>query len=154
MTRMKTQPATDRFLRLVIGLALFATALWLISANVQVGKAPRTAITPTTQDTSIPISLVINNGTAHRTFQGHFAQGTSALDIFKRFAVLEVKDYGPPGVYLLGVDGLRENQGGNGYFWQYYVDGVYGKVGVSQYRLEKPVSLELRYEIPGPEAYQ
>ncbi len=116
--------------------------------------APTNPSIQATKDAMLAITLVINNGTANETYSIEVQRGTSAYELFGSHADLKVKEYGGLGAYILEVNGLPENKDGNGKFWQYYVDGEYAKVGVSHYKIEKPATVELRYEKPNPEAYK
>ncbi|MBU1197587.1 DUF4430 domain-containing protein [Candidatus Micrarchaeota archaeon] len=101
---------------------------------------------PESTEEWIAVTIVIDNGTLSKTVMDEVIPGTTALEAFQKVAILHTRDYGNLGAYIDGVDGLMENAGGNGKFWQYYADGEYAKIGVSQYPIREPVTLVLKYE--------
>lgn len=117
-------------------------------------QAQSPTVVPAQGKGTVSVTLAINDGASARNFSGEFAKGTTALEVFRRFANLTTKDYGSAGAYIVAVNGIAENQGGNGRFWQYYVDGEYGKVGASAFKIGRDLSLELRLEKPNPAAYR
>lgn len=68
----------------------------------------------------------------------------------------EVAQYNPPvnytsvgegpNAYLTAIDGVQSNQGGNGYYWVFFVNGVMPEVGYGAYVLSANDSVAWDYK--------
>ena len=135
---------------LVVAFSLLAGCMQNPQPLAQTGTP---TLTNVIENATVAVTLVINNGTVQETRAYQVEKGTTAYDFVKEHLQLKVREYGTIGVYIEAVNGLEENREGNHKFWQYYVDGEYAKVGVSFYRIDRPLTLELRYENPNEQAY-
>ncbi len=48
--------------------------------------------------------------------------------------------------YLTSIDGVKSNQGGNGYYWVYFVNGIMPPVGFGAYELSDGDSVAWDYK--------
>ncbi len=75
--------------------------------------------------------------------------GSTAFLAFSQGFNVSSKSFAGLGEYVFAIEGVKENEGGNNKFWQYYVDGKIASVGVSSFALEKNGTvLEFRLESP------
>ncbi len=128
--------------------ALALSAIILLAGCVQQGMQP--AATPTAvQQQMVRVTLGIN-GPQNSTLALDVEKGAVLFDVLQRNAQIEYKTYEGMGALVTSINGLEQNKDGNGRYWQYYVDGTLGSVGVSAYRIEKNESIEFRYEKISP----
>lgn len=75
--------------------------------------------------------------------------GASAFDAFNASFGLSSVDYGPGlGAYVRGIEGVMENEGGNGLYWQYYSDSKLVSVGASAFAITQNTTIVFKYEKP------
>lgn len=80
-----------------------------------------------------------------------FKQGQSAYDVLKLICrqnniILSVKGFGEQ-VYIAGINGLKEFDGGQNSGWLYTINGKMPEVGVGSYKLEDGDKIQLRYTV-------
>ncbi|MFH0972219.1 MAG: DUF4430 domain-containing protein [Candidatus Micrarchaeota archaeon] len=127
-------------------LALSLLLLGCTQTNPQTEGASISTVTAQ----PIKINVVIYDGERNLSQQIDAEQGISALRAFQKVANLTIKQYSF-GAYVSAVNGLAENKGNNGKYWQYYVDGKLPMVAIDNYLINSSAKLEFRYEIPQPE---
>ena len=75
---------------------------------------------------------------------------SSVFEILQKIASennieLNYKDYGGDmGVFIESING-KQNDFDSGYYWQYWVNGQYAKVGASSYELQDGDVVEWKY---------
>jgi hypothetical protein len=92
------------------------------------------------------VVFTINNGTANYSKEVEVDAGATVLAALEANFVVTKKEYSF-GSLVTGIDGLEQNDSTQRY-WQYYVDGVLAPVGASDFKVEKNLSVEWRYETP------
>ncbi len=95
----------------------------------------------------IKVKIVVNYqdaDKANETIVIKLPKGSTAFEAFDKTLALEYEQYSF-GVYVTAVNGVSEDAGADR-FWQYYADGKYAPVGLTDYKLDKDVELEFRYE--------
>ncbi|MFA6908573.1 MAG: DUF4430 domain-containing protein [Patescibacteria group bacterium] len=94
-------------------------------------------------------TLVINAGTAPRSFVFELAGNTTAFDLLNRASmrenfVVETKSY-DFGVSVEAIDGIRGGTA-EGHYWIYYINGKMATVGADAYVVQPGDSIEFRYD--------
>ncbi|MFH1199654.1 MAG: DUF4430 domain-containing protein [Candidatus Micrarchaeota archaeon] len=108
------------------------------------------SVSPSAQLQMVRLTLAINDNNSVQTFNISVENGTTLFDILNLTEKIEYKDYGAMGMLVTSINGTAQNEGGNAKYWQFYVGGKLGEVGVSAYRIERPQSIEFRYETIDP----
>ena len=128
--------------------ALALSVVILLAGCVQQGSAP-TAIPTAVQQQMVRITLSIN-GPQNSTLALEVEKGAVLFDVLQRNAQIEYKTYEGMGALVTSINGVRQDEGGNQKYWQYYADGTLGSVGVSAYAIDRPQAIEFRYEEMNP----
>ncbi|MEM0475226.1 MAG: DUF4430 domain-containing protein [Candidatus Norongarragalinales archaeon] len=144
---------------LLAGFALFLplTLFGCVSQMPPVTPSPQPSVAPSIQTfgaasvSPSPVAkflvvVTINNGTANYSKTLEVAAGTTVLSLMQANFEIAAKQYSF-GALVTGIDGLEQNDS-TWLYWQYYVDGVLAPVGAGEYKIEKNVSIEWRYEKP------
>ncbi|HLC48027.1 MAG TPA: DUF4430 domain-containing protein [Candidatus Norongarragalinales archaeon] len=135
-------------------LIIFIASALLFGCLSQQNPGPAVSIAtiepanPATEQ--ITIILTVNNGISKSSKAITAGRGISALEAFQKVAEIGYKEY-PFGSYVYSVNGLAENTGNSGKYWQYYVDGRIVMVAIDKYILSSDAELEFRYEGQNPE---
>ncbi|MFH1106430.1 MAG: DUF4430 domain-containing protein [Candidatus Micrarchaeota archaeon] len=95
---------------------------------------------------ALNITLAVNDGSGIQIRHVGVEKGWTLFEAMQRYTEIEYKQYGEMGNLITAIDGVRQDSGGNQKYWQYYVDGRLGSEGVSAYKIEKPQTIEWRYE--------
>lgn len=98
---------------------------------------------------TVSIEVAIFDGENSTTQIARLPQGTSCLDALRSVARVKYKEY-PFGSYIYEVNGLPENTGNSGKYWQYYVDGKLATVAMDRFKMFSDAKLEVRYERQNP----
>lgn len=69
--------------------------------------------------------------------------GTTAFDVFNQTLNLNYSTHPVYGNFISGINEVEQN---TTHYWQYYVDGELGQVGVDNYLITESVTLEWRLE--------
>ncbi|MCH7882934.1 DUF4430 domain-containing protein [Patescibacteria group bacterium] len=126
--------------KIIIILAVFFVGFYF---GQQQASSPVEQETVSTQEAIQRVSLMLDfgNGTI-KTFRDiEWKQGMNVFDLLKSVAgknnlEFSYKDYeGDLGVFIKSIDNLENSAEGN-FWWQYWVNNKYGKVGSSNYILK------------------
>ena len=122
-------------------------AVALVLAGCVQQQAPQPTPTLNTQPQAQTVSLTLKiSGLQNSTQVVEVEKGSALFDVLQKNARIEYKAYEGMGALVTAINGVRQDDGGNGKYWQYYADGSLGSVGVSAYTIERPQTIEFRYE--------
>ncbi len=145
---MQDRRKADIFAKVVIAFALFFLGFYF--GVVYKSDPPPTERTLDTQiEETVDLNIDFGEGD-NRTFSDiEFQSGDSLFDAFSALLEegqieLDYQDYGSDmGVFINSIGGVGGDDSNR--WWQYWVNGQYGQIGVSQYVLQPGDFVEFKF---------
>lgn len=127
-----------------VGVLLFGVLLGVSLANIgyiPVGEnntASVSALQERQTEIQVDLALDYGNGDVQTFSQEALREGATVLDLLERLELrqgiaLEKRNFPGLGVFIEGIHGVRNT---NNFYWQFWVNGEYSKVGAGQYVLK------------------
>ena len=125
--------------RILAIIALVAVAAAFLLSQNSVGAAP---VAPVQGNSDVEVTVSIT-GFAPSNYS--VPSGTTVFDLMRENMPVSYQEFPGLGAMLTCIRTLCQN---STHYWQYYVNGALAPVGAPAYKIDKPIRIEWRLEIP------
>lgn len=125
--------------RILALAALIAVAYALFALGQKGAEVPAVALP---EGTSVQVTLALD-GMESANYS--VPAGTTVFELMRGKMPIAYKEYAGLGALITCINTRCQN---STHYWQYYVNGGLAPVGVSFYKIEQPIRIEWRLEIP------
>lgn len=125
--------------RILAIIALVAVVSAFLLSQNSAGAAPLTAAGGST-DIEVTVSI-----TGFSAANYSVPSGTTVFDLMRDNMPVSYQEFPGLGAMVTCIRTLCQN---STHYWQYYVNGALAPVGAPEYKIDKPMRIEWRLEIP------